>query len=239
MRLKLLLSAIAIASLPAPIWAQGTTPTGTPLVVTGVPYSAQEWKTVTFSLSGGTATSLFSRVDVTRNSAGSTRREFRILASSSATAQPTGSLYVDIHDVPNSLAVHLDPTTSQATVNPLKKSNKPFMIPASVPVGAVVSGPPQNLGFNSVAGFSASGTRQSYLFPKGTKSPDQDVTQTTDTWYSADLQANVLVQTQDSLGNSVVTSLQQIVQGEPDPALFTIPQSYTTTVIGKSAQSTQ
>jgi len=234
---KVLLLAAAATTLSLTAHAQSAPISGAPLIVASAPFSAQEWTTITFNRSDGTAAKILRRVDVARNSAGSTRREFRILANSSTAAQPTGSLYADIHDVPNNLAVHLVPAASTATVNPLRKSAKPYIFPGSVPVGAVVAAPAQTLGFSSIAGFTASGSRQTLLFPKGTKSDSQEVTQTTDTWYSSDLKSVLLTETTDSLNNSTVTALTQIDQSEPDPTLFTIPANYTTTVTGKSAQS--
>jgi hypothetical protein len=237
MRRKSLLLAVAAASLAISVDAQTAPTSGIPLVVANIPYTAQEWTTATLVQSDGSTLQTVRRVDVTRNTAGSNRREARILASASTTAQPTGSLYIDIHDVPNSLAEHLSPNSLTASVNQLRKSARPLLIPVAVPVGAAASGTPQNLGYQSIAGFNAIGTRRLYVFPAGTKNPTQPVTQTTDIWYSPDLQANLLTQTSDTLGNSTTVSLTQIAQGEPDPTLFTVPQNYTTTIIGIPAQS--
>jgi hypothetical protein len=244
MHLNPLPLAVAIIALQIPASAQSTTHSkpvsGTPLVVTSVPFTAQEWTATILAHSDGSTSQTLRRVDVTRNTAGSTRRELRVLPPNpSPTVQPTGSLSVDIHDVPNALAIHLTPTAGTATVHELWKTGRPSIAPVSTPVGAVVSAPTQDLGLQSIAGLTARGSRRTLTFPPGAKDPTQTVTETIDTWYSPDLKTILLTQTTDSLNNSTVTQLLQIVQGEPDPTLFTVPQSYTVTIIPKSTQRPQ
>jgi len=236
--------AVALISLRIPAPAQTTSHSkpvsGTPLVVTSVPFTAQEWTATILAHSDGSTSQTLRRVDVTRNTAGSTRRELRILPPHpSPTVQPTGSLSIDIHDVPNTLAIHLSPAANTATVHELWKTGRPSIAPVTIPVGAVVSAPNQDLGLQSIAGFTARGTRRTLAFPPGTKDTTQTVTETIDTWYSPDLKTVLLTQTTDSLNNSTVTQLLQVLQGEPDPTLFTVPQSYTVTIIPKSTQRPQ
>ena len=194
-----------------------------------VPFSAQEWTTTTSIRPDGTTVKIARRADMARNSAGSTRHEIRTLTNSSPTGQPTGSVSVNIHDVPNHRTIVLHPSTNTAAVTTLKPSSKTQFLPVAVPFGASISAPAQDLGQRTIGGYIVTGYRLTLLLPAGTRSPTQEVSQTKDTWYSPDLQTVLLAETSDSLGNTASTVLTQIELGEPDASLFTIPATYATT----------
>jgi hypothetical protein len=199
-----------------------------PAIVVNLPFTGQEWTTTTQILADGSTATSAHRVDVWRNSAGSTRRERRILAPASLTSQPTGTLYIDIHDVPKHQLAHLNPATNTGQIQTLGVPAKPTTLPIAIPLGAVVAGPIQYLGTNTIGVYNARGFRLSLSFPIGTKSQTRVVTQTTDTWWSPDIGAVVLEVTKDSLNNSTTKALTQIIKGEPDPSLFIVPSTYTT-----------
>ena len=225
------LTVAALAQTASPTATPTPPSSGVPLVVAGSPFTAQEWTSVTFAHADGTTSKMLRRADLARNAAGSTRRELRILANTGTPPQPTGSISVDIHDAANYLAIHLTPASNTATVHELRKTKRPYTLPVSTPVGAAVAAPSQDLGLRTIARFPASGSRRNLVFQAGIKHPSQDVTQTVDTWYSPDLKTVLLTESHDSLGNSTVTELRQIIQAEPDPTLFTVPQNYATTTV--------
>jgi hypothetical protein len=93
------------------------------------------------------------------------------------------------------------------------------------PVGTVTYGPQQNLGTSTIEGYTTTGSRQTLLIPTGARGPNQ-VRVTEDTWFSPDLQATLLIETNDNLGNSTKTVLTQIALGEPAPSLFSFAATY-------------
>jgi hypothetical protein len=225
MKLKVVFVSIAASTLiyGYALKAQATLDLSTP--VTNHPFSAYVLSTTTVPRPDGTTLNMVHRTDIVRNSAGSVRSEDRILPNSPS--KPIGSSSIDIHDVVKQLSIHIIPVTKVAIVNTLKQISTPINPTTGFPSGTVTVGPPQDLGVSNIAGYTATGSRQTLLTPAGSRGPNQ-IRITKDTWYSPDLETTLLVETKDDLGNSSKSALTQIVIGESDPALFAIPSTYAT-----------
>jgi hypothetical protein len=93
---------------------------------------------------------------------------------------------------------------------------------ARVPKGAVV----EDLSEQTISGVRAKGSRVTVTIPAGTFGNDRDVKVVNERWYSDDLQ--LLLKSINSDPRFGVTSyeLTNIVQGQPDPALFLVPADY-------------
>ena len=166
------LTIAALAQTASPAATPTPPSSGVPLIVAGSPFTAQEWTSVTFTHADGTTSKMLHRADLARNTTGSTRRELRILANSGTPPQPTGSVSVDIHDAANYLAIHMVPASNTATVYMLRKTKRPYTLPVSTPVGAAVAAPNQDLGFRTIAGFTASGLPSQPRLPRRNQRPE-------------------------------------------------------------------
>jgi hypothetical protein len=207
--------------------ASAQTTTATIPAVTNNPVTLQRWTVYQIPQSDGSIQQLTERIDFTRASDGSTRNEKRILSGSGTGAQlqATGTSSAEIRNITTRLSIHLDPDIKLARVSSIKPS-KNATTTQPPPVGATQPSPPQPLGTQQIAGYTVSGTRTVYLYPKGTTTPTQDVTQTIDSWYSPDLQLELARTVSDTLGNVATTTVSGIATAEPDPSLFQSPPDY-------------
>jgi hypothetical protein len=210
--------------------AQSNPTVGIPMSVMGLPFSAQEWKTVKTTRSNGQIAQVLIRTDIARNSVGSTRRELRRIPATGNIADPSNSSSVLIRDHANRRVMLLDVNTQTASISPLKLSIRASSLPDVVPAGAILSPQTQYLGQKAIGSFIVQGTRENFTFPVGTKSKDHIVTATRDTWYSPALQYVLETDYLDSDQHSETTLLKDILQTEPAVSLFTIPAGYTSSV---------
>ena len=78
-----------------------------------------------------------------------------------------------------------------------------------------------------IEGVKAEGKRTTTRIPAGTIGNDQDISITSEVWYSPELQTVVLLKRNDPRVGESVTSLTNIQRNEPDPSLFQVPAGYT------------
>jgi hypothetical protein len=82
----------------------------------------------------------------------------------------------------------------------------------------------EDLGYQSVNGVIAHGTRSTTVIPAGQIGNDRPIRIVNERWYSSDLQMNVRTIHSDPRFGETTYQLTNISQGTPDPALFKIPQ---------------
>ena len=83
-----------------------------------------------------------------------------------------------------------------------------------------------SLGEKVVNGVLAAGTRLVRTIPSGVLGNEKPITSTLDRWVSTDLGITVQITDTSSIGGTTTLNLQQIVRGEPEAALFTVPADY-------------
>ena len=225
MNFKVLLIAAAFASVRLSANAEIDPANKTPLTVKNLPYSGEEVFTTTRTSADGKISKQVHRENVSRNSAGSVRREY--LKPGKSTDGKPGILFVEIHDEATRHSIHLDPATKTETVTSVRWSKRAYAIPVFRPYGVAPTPGAIDLGSRTIDGLSLSGSRTTTVFPAGTVDKDQPVTSTEDTWYSPDLKLIVLKETHDTLGNSSVDLIKISGQTEPDISLFQAPADYT------------
>jgi hypothetical protein len=83
------------------------------------------------------------------------------------------------------------------------------------------------LGSKAIAGVYAEGTRITTTYPVGYFGNDRPMVNVRETWTSPDLKLVVLTTDEDPRNGSRTTEITDLVRGEPDPALFQVPEGYT------------
>ena len=101
-------------------------------------------------------------------------------------------------------------------------------------IGAAASDPKlrpstQNdkLGGKTIAGVYAEGVRVTITYPTGFFGNDRPIVNVRETWTAPDLRIVLLTTDDDPRYGLRTTEVTTLVRGEPDPALFQVPEGYT------------
>jgi len=84
----------------------------------------------------------------------------------------------------------------------------------------------EDLGTQEIEGVSCQGKRETVTIPAGKVGNERPIEISSETWYSPDLHAMVLRKHSDPRVGETVYRLTEIKIGEPDPALFQVPNGY-------------
>ena len=85
---------------------------------------------------------------------------------------------------------------------------------------------PVSLGERSFDGLRAQGQRAEHPIPIGTLGNEKPITLTVEQWFSPELSLIVAKSGKSTLGGEFSNQIENIVRGEPDPALFQVPSDY-------------
>jgi hypothetical protein len=85
----------------------------------------------------------------------------------------------------------------------------------------------EKLGGKTIAGIYVEGTKITITYPIGFFGNDRPIVNVRETWTSPDLKLIVLSTDEDPRNGSRTTELTDLIRGEPDPALFQVPEGYT------------
>ena len=85
----------------------------------------------------------------------------------------------------------------------------------------------EELGTQNIEGVTATGTRATTVIPAGAIGNVQEIRIVSEQWFSPDLEVLVLTRHSDPRVGETVYRLTNIVRGQPDPALFSVPADYT------------
>jgi hypothetical protein len=92
---------------------------------------------------------------------------------------------------------------------------------------------PVSLGEKSFDGLRATGQRRQYTIPVGALGNEKPILLTVEQWFVPELSLIVARSGKASLGGEFGTQVENIVRGEPDPALFLIPADYSRIEAGR------
>jgi hypothetical protein len=213
-------------------------------VVTGSPYTAQVATQFTQTLADGTHIQRSSTESVARDGQGRTRTEQTMSALGPLSASGGRSrTAVFIHDPVASMSYVLDPAAKTVRQMQLAaRGPRPEGRSATDASGhtrqsrgsefASASGhgaaaKTEDLGTQVIQGINAQGKRVTRTIAAGQAGNDRALDIVTETWFSPDLQVVVMSKTSDPRFGDSVYQLTNITRAEPDPALFTVPSSYT------------
>jgi hypothetical protein len=85
----------------------------------------------------------------------------------------------------------------------------------------------EKLGGKTIAGVYAEGTRLTVTYPVGFFGNDKPIITFHETWMSSDLKLVVLSVDDDPRTGTRITEVTNLDRGEPNPALFQVPEGYT------------
>jgi hypothetical protein len=85
----------------------------------------------------------------------------------------------------------------------------------------------EDLGKQSVSGVLVAGKRTTTVIPTNEIGNDRPITITHEEWYSPDLKLVVKSSDSDPRSGERTMELEGLTRGDPDPALFRVPEGYT------------
>jgi hypothetical protein len=94
---------------------------------------------------------------------------------------------------------------------------------------------PVSLGDKMLNGVRATGTQRQYTIAAGSVGNEKPIVLTVEQWYSPELGLIVMKNARASTGGEFAFQVENIVRGDPDAALFTIPPGYKVVETGRRA----
>ncbi len=189
--------------------------------VPNAPFSALVEVERTIVQQNGAVTHLKTLRNIGRDGHGRIYTESRLLLPVASTASPR-LLGMHLYDPQTRVSTMLDAqqkTFWTATVN------RP---PATQPPGSNL--PPseftkqEDLGIRQIDGLAAHGMRETQAIPADDSG--KEIVTTDESWYSEDLRINLVIKHDDPRHGSVAMTVTNMKIGEPDPALFRVPDGY-------------
>jgi hypothetical protein len=203
----------------------------------GLPYSATRTMTRVQTLADGTTITHTTVQKEARDSQGRTYHADQPELGGGNSRLRALTIYTVIDPVKR-IAMHWNSNNNTVTVNHFPQAHP--VNPAPVPQNNQATAPvlpraPQNssdiqiddLGTQNINGVLAHGRRITRIVPAGKEGNNQQITATTETWFSSELRINVLVISDDPRYGNTRTELSGIDLNEPDPNLFEPPAGYT------------
>jgi len=198
--------------------------------VTGAPYRAEAVTEVVQAMADGNRITRKSEAQVARDSEGRVRREGRLAAF--GPMKPT--------DVPRLVFLH-DPVAKTGWVLDLNEKTA-RRLPAPTDAAAPHMGikikrkhapapdgkddRKEDLGSQTIEGVSAQGSRTTHVIPAGEMGNERPIEIVHERWYSPELQAVVMSRHADPRMGETTYRLTNIQRGEPDKALFAVPDDF-------------
>jgi hypothetical protein len=207
--------------------------------VTGAPYSGVQSTQSQQTLADGNQIARQEESKVYRDTQGRVRIEHTMHRSLSANGQ-TPRTAITIFDPVAGYSYILDPAAMSAVKTPLPPPD------SAAPGGHSPHGrgpgangaqiQKEDLGTQTISGLSATGTRITETIPAGAMGNQQPIQIVRETWISTDLKVPVSIKTSDPRFGNVTMQLTNVVQSEPDAALFQVPSGYTVTAKTRGAE---
>jgi hypothetical protein len=119
------------------------------------------------------------------------------------------------------------PTQQQTSQNPTGSARG-----ARQPAQSTENTKRESLAAQTISGVIASGTRITHTIPAGTIGNSAAIETVHETWMADDLKIPVRTRTTDPRMGTNTMELQNLLRGEPDAALFTVPSDYTVKKMG-------
>jgi hypothetical protein len=188
--------------------------------VTGAPYSAVEVVTHTQTLANGNQIQRQEQTSVWRDNQGRVRTE---TVSPAMNGRPAQTM-ITIFDPVAGNVVRLDTEKQTAMVRTVKARTSPDA--ASPRPAGRFAGATEDLGPAVISGRQATGTRTTHTIPAGAIGNQQAITVTRTVYMAPDLKVPLQIISEDPRFGTSTMTLTNIVQAEPEPALFQIPSGY-------------
>lgn len=209
--------------------------------VTGAPYSADETNERVQTLADGThITDLMSSTKVYRDSSGRTRTERSLMPGRIARRHAIENIpvIVEITDPVEHVRYTLD-TVNKVAHKQIMAPRRPTLTRRAPPAAKTVAAAPseqaaedrpqttsEKLDSQVIEGVLVEGTRNTTVWPVGSEGNDRPITAVHESWYSPELEVEVLNISNDPRYGQMTHKLTNISRGEPDPSLFQPPADY-------------
>ena len=201
------------------------------------PYTATRKTTRVQKLANGTIITHETTVKEARDSSGRTYRESRQEPAMGLEDGSNNFVSVTVYDPVNRVSIFWHSNSKEAIVTPFPEPREikrldPIPEQAgmeSTPMQRLEQIKPQieDLGMKSINGVEARGRRTTRVIPAGREGNDQPITVTSERWTASDLGLVVMSVNDDPRNGTITMEMTDIEKGEPDPALFQVPEGYT------------
>ena len=184
--------------------------------VSGIPFTATVRIESKQALPDGTVETRVSQALIARDSRGRIRNERHALMPET------------FKGMPPLVGAHIfDPATRISyLMNPMTMIAREQLVPVPRDASNTGGGKSEDLGFTTLNGMQAKGTRISREVPAPFSGTGKTVTVTDEIWYSEDLHLNLLEEHTDVRGGKQTVAILSIKRDEPSPALFEVPAGY-------------
>jgi hypothetical protein len=203
--------------------------------VTGAPYSGVQTTEIQQKLADGNTITRQETSKVYRDGQGRVRIEHTTNPSVSSGQTPRTT--ITIFDPVASASYVLNPTEQTAVKMTLRTPPAGAMAPqrgqdhvqGRGPGGSSAQVQKQDLGTQTINGIAATGTRMTETIAAGAIGNQQAIQIVRETWISTALKVPVLIKSSDPRFGTTSMQLTNIVQAEPEAALFQTPANYNVT----------
>ncbi len=184
--------------------------------IAGAPFSAIVIIQSKQPTADGSVEERVSQATIARDSRGRIRNERHML-------MPAGT-----QGMPPLISVHVfDPGTRISyTFNPATRMAREQSVPSPSAEPGLNNGKIEDLGYTTLNGLQAKGTRITRIVPAEVSGTGRPVTVTDEIWYSEDLHMNLMEEHTDVRGGKQTVAILSIKRDEPSPALFEVPAGY-------------
>ena len=234
-----LVSLAAAAALPAQVMGSISgvpMPPNGPAQANRSPYTLTRTMTTVQTLADGTTITRTSTTKTARDSQGRTYHETHQIGPGDQTTDwvnagftdPVARTFVNWNSRSKIATVmHMpDPQTNRPETQPrvALPDNLPATPPAVRPRPQITR---EELGLRTIAGIEAKGVRTTQIIPAGEQGNDRPITIVMENWMSAEYGVQLLSIRDDPRTGKMTDEVTDFQSGEPDPALFQIPEGYT------------
>jgi hypothetical protein len=204
-----------------------------------VPWTLTRHTTVVQTLANGTTVTRTFTIREARDSEGRTYSETQQTLHVRADGQPVDLVTYSIFDPVASARINWEKHTKIAIVThmPAPKTVQDQTLPMPVPdvegarqphtVRPTQQQTTEDLDERTIAGIEAKGTRRTGVIPAGDQGNDKPLLIVSEKWMSTQYHIPLLTITDDPRTGKRTDEVTEFQPGEPDPALFRIPEGYT------------
>ena len=205
------------------------------------PYTAMWTQKQVQTLANGATITHESTTRFARDSSGRTYSESHQMLPAGLDGQPREMVTYHIFDTVAWTTTMWNSNTKEATVTqqpePTPMQARPTQTMAARPVPTVQTDQPirtqlpdvqrEELGTKNIAGVNAKGTRVTRVIQVGRDGNDQPITTIQETWMSTEYGIVLMSVNEDPRYGTTTREVTELTPGEPDVALFHLPEGYT------------
>jgi hypothetical protein len=228
----------ALFAISAPhVLAQGGVGSGAGTMerATRSPYTATWTEKRVQTLANGATVTHESTTKFVRDSSGRTYTETHQTLPAGSNEEARETVMYHISDPVERTTTMWNSSSKEATVNhmPERTTAQPQLIPKTTAAQASPAARQnpdvqrEDLGTKNIAGVNAKGTRITRVIPAGRDGNDEPITTVQETWMSTEYAIVLMSVNEDPRYGTTTREVTELTPGEPDVALFRLPEGYT------------